>query len=391
MKKIFLFLFLIPYFAFAQNFPQGEGGISDSLLPGKDELNEPATTPLPGVNDDELLIPKDVAPPTTQNPGQYPNTNTSFTPSKNDFSAGIDTSILNQPAPNYPAVPAPTNVAILDQIVSGSIFEGTPLNKVLNQLFYIGLVAAIILAIVMIIRGGIEYMTVDSITSKESGKKRVQAALGGLVLAFSAILILNTVNPGLTSLQLQFEQLQGISSIAIETDIYGAVNQFQGLTNDQIKEIMSSGKIPTNISPGAQKILAEALAAINNLKTGSIDNTQGGKLACAAAVNKIVELATGQAIGGGLSTAEMYKSLQSNSRFQLVPGGVSAAQPGDIIISPTIGKNTGHVGIVATTGAGTIISNSSTYKVVKDSHTASSWDNYYGSKKGLQTYIYRPL
>ncbi|MEY4440576.1 MAG: hypothetical protein RLY49_202, partial [Candidatus Parcubacteria bacterium] len=158
MKKIFLILFFIPYFAFAQNFPQGEGGISDSLLPGKDELNDSVTTPLPGVNDDELLIPKDVAPPTTQNSGQFPNTNTSFTPSRNDFSAGMDTSILNQPAPNYPTVPAPTNVAILDQIVSGSIFQGTPLNKVLNQLFYIGLVAAIILAIVMIIKGGIEYM-----------------------------------------------------------------------------------------------------------------------------------------------------------------------------------------------------------------------------------------
>ncbi|MEY4440575.1 MAG: hypothetical protein RLY49_201 [Candidatus Parcubacteria bacterium] len=119
-----------------------------------------------------------------------------------------------------PMVPAPTEIKTLNDIVSPTLFQGTPLNKVLNQLFYIGLVAAIILAIVMIIKGGIEYMTVDSITSKESGKKRVQAALGGLVLAFSAILILNTVNPGLTSLSLQFEQLQGITGV-----------NFGGLTN----------------------------------------------------------------------------------------------------------------------------------------------------------------
>jgi hypothetical protein len=114
----------------------------------------------------------------------------------------------------------PTEIKTLNDIVSPSLFEGTPLNKVLNQLFYIGLVAAIILAIVMIIRGGIEYMTVDSINSKESGKKRVQAALGGLVLAFSAILILNTVNPGLTSLNIVFKTLDQITGI-----------NFGGLTN----------------------------------------------------------------------------------------------------------------------------------------------------------------
>ncbi|MEN9921437.1 MAG: hypothetical protein RLZZ517_415, partial [Candidatus Parcubacteria bacterium] len=45
------------------------------------------------------------------------------------------------------------------------------------------------------------------------------AALGGLVLAFSAILILNTVNPGLTSLNLQFEQLNGITGVNLGTNL----------------------------------------------------------------------------------------------------------------------------------------------------------------------------
>jgi cell wall-associated NlpC family hydrolase len=127
------------------------------------------------------------------------------------------------------------------------------------------------------------------------------------------------------------------------------------------------------------------------MKTGMIDNTKGGKLACAAAVNKIVKAATGQEVGGGLSTAEMYKVLQNNSRFQFIPGGVSDSKPGDIIISPTTDSGTGHVGIVASPGAKIIISNSSNNAVVKDHQSASSWDRYYGSKKGLQTYIYRPL
>jgi hypothetical protein len=111
-----------------------------------------------------------------------------------------------------------TNIPILDQIVNpsklGALAE-SPLNKLLNQLFYIGLVGAVILAIVMIIRGGIEYMTIDAIASKENGKRRVQAALGGLVLAFSAILILNTINPGLTSLSIKFDELKSITQAGI--------------------------------------------------------------------------------------------------------------------------------------------------------------------------------
>jgi hypothetical protein len=104
----------------------------------------------------------------------------------------------------------------LDQIVNPSIFGGQPLNRLFNQIFYIGLVAAVILAIVMIIRGGVEYMTIDAIASKENGKKRVQAALGGLVLAFSAILILNTINPGLTSLEINFKSIKKIQGIQVE-------------------------------------------------------------------------------------------------------------------------------------------------------------------------------
>jgi hypothetical protein len=58
-------------------------------------------------------------------------------------------------------------------------------------------------------------MTIDAIYSKESGKNRVKAALGGLLLAFSTILILNTINPSLTSLSLVFRQLGEFASTTI--------------------------------------------------------------------------------------------------------------------------------------------------------------------------------
>jgi hypothetical protein len=231
-------------------------------------------------------------------------------------------------------------------------------------------------------------MTIDSITGKENGKNRVKAALGGLVLAFAAIMLLNTINPGITSFTLSFQGIQAADPL--DLTILNAVNSYNGVTPEQIAEMRATGKIPTDISPEAQKILAEALNSIGTLKTGAIPGTDAGNKACAAAVNKMIEAATGQPVGGGLSTAAMYSSLQNNSRFGLVPGGIGAALPGDIIISPTSGGNTGHVGIVATAGGGAIISNSSSRAQVEQNYTGSSWNSRYGGK-GLSTYIYRPL
>jgi uncharacterized membrane protein YciS (DUF1049 family) len=107
----------------------------------------------------------------------------------------------------------------MNQIIPSNILKpdinSQPLSKLLNQLFYIGLVAAVVLALIMIIRGGVEYMTIDAITSKERGKQRVKAALGGLVLSFSAILILNTINPSLTSLNFVFQELNKIGEVVV--------------------------------------------------------------------------------------------------------------------------------------------------------------------------------
>jgi hypothetical protein len=57
-----------------------------------------------------------------------------------------------------------------------------------------------ILAVLMIVIGGIQYVSTDSWSGKDSGKKRIQAALGGLLLALSSYLILNTIDPSLTYL-----------------------------------------------------------------------------------------------------------------------------------------------------------------------------------------------
>ena len=286
-------------------------------------------------------------------------------------------------------------VTVLDRLTNNA-FKGDSLGGLLNQIFYAGLAIAVILAIVMIIRGGIEYMTVDSMYSKDSGKKRVQAAMGGLLLAFSAILILNTINPELTTLDLKFERLQTVDPTnvtGIDLDISNSISKYEGLTEAQYVEMVQSGRIPTNISPAAQKILAEAINTLG-FQSSKIRGTASGRRACAAVVNMIIKQATGVEAGGGYSTANMKTALNNNSRFVLVPGGLQNSLPGDIVLSPTKGSSIGHTGIVTSPGAASIISNSSGNRnrkepsEVKSNFNATSWRSTY---QGLEILIYRPL
>ena len=69
------------------------------------------------------------------------------------------------------------------------------LSTFLGQAFNFGIAAAVVLALVMIVWGGVTYMTTDSWTGKDEGKKKVQEALYGLGLALVSYLILYTINP----------------------------------------------------------------------------------------------------------------------------------------------------------------------------------------------------
>lgn len=56
---------------------------------------------------------------------------------------------------------------------------------------------AAVLAIIFIAIGGIQYITTDSISNKESGKQTINSAIFGLLLALASWLILYTINPNL--------------------------------------------------------------------------------------------------------------------------------------------------------------------------------------------------
>jgi hypothetical protein len=65
------------------------------------------------------------------------------------------------------------------------------------------------LAVVMIVIGGIEYMTTELISGKEAGKERILHAIFGLLLALGAWTLLNQINPDI--LKTDLSSLQNVT------------------------------------------------------------------------------------------------------------------------------------------------------------------------------------
>ncbi|MDQ5969308.1 MAG: NlpC/P60 protein [Patescibacteria group bacterium] len=77
-------------------------------------------------------------------------------------------------------------------------FTGDPdVGQWLESLFTILIVIAGLLALIMIVVGGITYLTSESFGEKGKGKSYIVNAITGLVLALGAWVILNTINPEL--------------------------------------------------------------------------------------------------------------------------------------------------------------------------------------------------
>ena len=135
--------------------------------------------------------------------------------------------------------------------------------------------------------------------------------------------------------------------------------------------------------------IATTCAQAPAFSTRDAPGTDNGNLACAFAVNEIVKRALGKPVGGGLSTANMFVVLQ-NKDLLLKEDQVTA---GSIVISPTNGKNVGHVGIVGEVAAKfadtPIFSNSSARAAFLQNFTVASWKARYKTRKGLPVAFFR--
>ena len=96
-----------------------------------------------------------------------------------------------QPLVNLPISGLPQTIGTTDQ---------GDLGKYLGGLYSFGVAAAAGLAVIMVIWGGIEYITSVAGEGKSGGKDKITSAILGLLLALGSYIILNTINEDLLKL-----------------------------------------------------------------------------------------------------------------------------------------------------------------------------------------------
>ena len=86
-----------------------------------------------------------------------------------------------------------------------TIYPQEGLGNYLNIMLKIFIGICAVLAMGMIVLGGLEYMTSELVSSKESGKHKITGAILGLLLALGSYAILNTINPDLLNTDIKME------------------------------------------------------------------------------------------------------------------------------------------------------------------------------------------
>jgi hypothetical protein len=121
----------------------------------------------------------------------------------------------------------------------------------LPAMFQLIIGVAGVLAVIMIVWGGIQYLTTDAIQDKKEGKQRIQDALWGLILAIGAFIILNTISPNLLNFKLSIVSVPQITTTAPGTG-FGCVGTNSCVAGDPwpddtaVRSHLFSNNIPVN-------------------------------------------------------------------------------------------------------------------------------------------------
>lgn len=123
-------------------------------------------------------------------------------------------------------LPCPPDAAGCDSDGKFTTFDPTNADAAfggyLNLMITIFIGLCAVLAVIMIVAGGIEYMTTDLVSSKEAGKERIKNAILGLLLALGAWTLLNQINPDLLDVSLRSLEDVTVEVIIKEFEISGS-------------------------------------------------------------------------------------------------------------------------------------------------------------------------
>ena len=116
----------------------------------------------------------------------------------------------------------------VDNPIDVSSENESALGDYLNPMIRLIIGVAAVLAVVMIVVGGMQYMTSELAHSKEAGKERITNAVLGLLIALGAFALLYTINPDLLESDLEMERIDLEVAINDSVPQTPVNNQYQG-------------------------------------------------------------------------------------------------------------------------------------------------------------------
>jgi hypothetical protein len=197
---------------------------------------------------------------------------------KEGTGGGEKDDFVGPPDPNYHFLaPLPGMGPTFDPTQANNL--GAYLNIMIN--LFIGICA--VLAVIMIVVGGIEYMTTELISSKEEGKKRIMGAIYGLILALGAWTLLYQINPDLLNTDLT--NLKNVT-VTVTLDQQRIIDARSGKGNCAVVTDPNSACFPdklkndftgTRNNAAPFNTLAAQASAICQLESNAVSNTPIGK------------------------------------------------------------------------------------------------------------------
>ncbi len=144
------------------------------------------------------------------------------------------------------------------------------LSTYLQTIFQYVLVTVTVIAIFMLMYGGIEYLTTDIVNRKSAGKETILRALSGIIFIFCVWFILNIINPDLTKTAIDL----GVGVVDNATVSMGVGGPTGAPTPIAARSITScpegivsigSAQVCRTIAENVQKLFSEAASSGINL------------------------------------------------------------------------------------------------------------------------------
>lgn len=190
---------------------------------------------------------------------------------------------------------------------------------------FIGICA--VLAVIMIVMGGIEYMTSELISSKQAGKDRIMHAIFGLLLALGAWTILNTINPKLLD-----SSLSSLKPVMVTVELGGEGTRELNTTTIKTDLIGVGITCPKNGGQGALTGIAQSYVGKSSYSQEDRNTIKGNKamVDCSSYVSQVYVCA-GLSNPGGTSAGIFSSSsvAKVSADGKMVNG--TALKVGDLI------------------------------------------------------------